>query len=74
MKADPERVRKRVEEMSTVYENPKEIVETYLTNPQFLSQIEPIVLEDQAIELLVSNGKEKMKKVSFKEYMNKENK
>ena len=40
----------------------------------FLSQIEPIVLEDQAIELLVSNGKEKMKKVSFKEYMNKENK
>ena len=60
--------------MSAGYENPKEIVETYLTNPQFLSQIEPIVLEDQAIELLVSNGKEKMKKVSFKEYMNKENK
>ena len=74
LKADPERVRRRVEEMSIGYENPKEIVETYLTNPQFLSQIEPIVLEDQAIELLVSNGKEKKKTVSFKEYMNKENK
>ena len=41
----------------------------YLGNPRFMAQIEPAVLEDQAVDWLVANGKEKSKKFGFKEYM-----
>ena len=39
-------------------------------NAQMVQQIEPMVLEDQAIDWLLENGKVKDKKVSFKDYMN----
>ena len=41
----------------------------YMGNPQILSQIEPVVLEEQAVEWIIKNGKEKTKKTGFKEYM-----
>jgi hypothetical protein len=34
-----------------------------------MAQIEPMVLEEQAVDWIVKNGKETSKKVSFKEYM-----
>jgi len=39
-------------------------------NQQAMSQIQSIVLEEQAIDLISSKGKEKIKKISFNEYMN----
>lgn len=66
----PERVREHVEEMCAGYENADEMIASYLGNPQFVGHIEPIVLEEQAVERLVENGKQKPKKVGFKDYMN----
>ncbi|MGB5353233.1 MAG: trigger factor [Woeseia sp.] len=66
---DPERVRQRVEEMCASYENSEDMVTAYMSNPQLLQQIEPMVLEEQAVELLVKNGVEKEKKVKFKDFM-----
>ena len=66
---DPERVRQHVEEMCGGYEQAEEMVANYLSNPQLVSQIEPVVLEDQALERLIENGSETLKKVGFKEYM-----
>jgi trigger factor len=66
---DAERVKARVEEMCAGYENAEEMVGMYMGNPQFMAQIEPSVLEDQAVDWLVANGKEKAKKFEFKEYM-----
>jgi hypothetical protein len=34
-----------------------------------MQQIEPMVLEDQAVDWIVQNGKEKSKKIGFSEYM-----
>ena len=66
----PELVRKRVEEMCASYENSEEMVEMYMSNPQVVQQIEPMVLEQLAIDWLMDNGKVKEKKTAFTEYMN----
>ena len=67
---DADQVRARVEEMCAGYENAEDMVNVYMSNPQMVQQIEPMVLEDQAIDWLLENGKVSSKKVSFKEYMN----
>ena len=68
---DANKLRKRVEEMCAGYEDPSAMIEQYMNNPQFTSQIEPIVIEEQAIELIAENAKEKINKISFTEYMDK---
>ena len=67
---DADKVRARVEEMCEGYENAEEMVNIYMSNPQMVQQIEPMVLEDQAVDWLAQNGKVTSKKVSFEEYMN----
>jgi trigger factor len=71
LKVDADRLRERIEDMCGGYENAPEMVANYLSNPQIVAQIEPVVLEEQAIDLLIQNGVEKVKKVVFKEYMNR---
>ncbi len=67
---DTDRVRKRVEVMCASYENAEDMVAMYMENEQVMAQIEPMVLEDQAVDWLTENGTVKTKKVGFKEYMN----
>ncbi len=66
---DTDRVRKRVEEMCASYENADDMVDMYMRNEQVLGQIEPMVLEDQAVDWLIEHGIAKTKKVGFQEYM-----
>ncbi|MFQ6006916.1 MAG: trigger factor [Woeseia sp.] len=66
---DADRVRERVEEMCASYENSEDMVAMYLGNEQVMAQIEPLVLEDQAVDWLMENSVVKPKKVGFKEYM-----
>ena len=70
IRSDDGRVREHVEELCAGYENVDEMVEMYMSNPQFLQQVEPMVLEQTAIDWLVENGKAKTKKISFTDYMN----
>ena len=62
-------VRARVEEMCASYESSAEMVEAYMSNPQIVQQVEPMILEQQAIDWLAENGKATTKKVAFREYM-----
>lgn len=66
---DAGRVRERVEQICAGYENSEEMVSHYLGNPQVMARIEPMVLEEQAVEWIVQNGVEKKNKIGFKEYM-----
>lgn len=68
---DKTRVRERVEDMCGGYEGAAEMVENYMNNPQVIAQVEPVVLEEQAVDLLIKNGVEKVKQVDFKDYMNR---
>jgi len=70
LKVDDDKVRDRVEEMCAGYENSEDMVNMYMANPQIVQQIQPMVLEQQAIDWLLDNGKTTKKKVSFTEYMN----
>mgnify|MGYP001554142220 CR=1 FL=1 len=67
---DEDRVRARVEEMCAGYENAEEMVNVYMSNPQIVQQIQPMVLEQQALDWLMENGKTSVKKIAFTEYMN----
>jgi hypothetical protein len=46
------------------------MVNMYMGNAQFVQQIQPMVLEQQAIDWLLENGKTSKKKVAFTAYMN----
>lgn len=63
-------MRARVEELCAGYENADDMVNMYMSNPQIMQQIEPMVVEQQAINWIIDNGKTKDKKISFKEFMN----
>ena len=67
---DQDAVRTRVEEMCAGYENADDMVNMYMSNPQIMQQIEPMVVEQKAVDWLLENGKTKKKKVSFKDYRN----
>ena len=45
------------------------MVTNYLANRQVMSRIEPMVMEEQAVEWIIEHGIETKKKISFKEYM-----
>jgi len=70
LKVDDDMVREHVEEMCAGYENAEDMVNMYLGNPQTVQQIQPAVLEQQAFDWLLENGKSSTKKVAFTEYMN----
>ena len=70
LKVDDDMVREHVEEMCAGYENSEDMVNMYLGNPQVVQQIQPAVLEQQAFDWLLENGKSSTKKVAFTEYMN----
>ena len=67
---DEAALRSRVEDMCAGYENSEDMVSMYMSNPQVMQQVEPLVVEQKAVEWLLENGKVKTKKVSFKDYMN----
>lgn len=67
---DSDRVRSHLEEMCAGYEKADEMVASYMSNPQVIQQIEPVVIEQQALERLIANGKETTKRYGFSEYMN----
>ncbi len=69
MTVDEQKVRARVEEMCAGYENATEMVSMYMSNPQIVQQVEPMVLEQQAIDWLMENGKITAKKVAFAKFM-----
>ncbi len=70
IKVDEAMLRSRVEELCAGYENADDMVNMYMSNPEVMQQVEPMVIEQQAVNWIIENGKTKDKKISFKEFMN----
>ncbi len=66
---EQDRIRAHIEELCAGYENAEEMVNIYLSNPQIVQQIEPVVLEQTAVDWLLDHGTVKDKTVSFTDYM-----
>jgi trigger factor len=67
---DASLIRSRVEELCAGYEKSEDMVEMYMSNPQVMQQVEPMVIEQQAVDWIIENGKTTVKKIPFKEFMN----
>ncbi len=66
---DRDRVAEKVAEMSAPYDNPDEIAKLYFQNPQLLSQVENVVLEEQVVDLLLDKATVTSKTASFDEIL-----
>lgn len=69
IKLDPERIKRKVEDICSSYEQPEEMAAAYFGNPQVMARLEPLVLEEQAVDWLVEHGNPSTRKVGFREYM-----
>jgi trigger factor len=67
LKADADRVRSTIEEMAETYQQPQEVIDYYYGNQEQLAQVEALVLEDQVVDLLVSQAKVTEKAVSYQD-------
>ena len=70
LKVDQKKVQEHIEDMFAGYQEPEKLIEQYMGNQQIMSQIQSMVLEEQAFDLIAQEGKEKLNKISFSEYMN----
>jgi trigger factor len=69
IKADPARVRAKLEEMATEYEQPAAFVQWHYEQPQRMAQIESLVVEERAVEELLAQVKVEDKAVTFQELL-----
>jgi len=70
LKADPERVQKKLEELASGYEDPNALIQWYYEDKSRLAQVQSVVLEQQVVELLLQDVDSKDKKMGFQEFMN----
>lgn len=71
IKADDAKVQEIITAMAAAYEDPAEVVAYYNDNEQMLESVRNLAIEDQAIELVLSQAQVTDKQVSFDELMNK---
>ncbi|MDH5766800.1 MAG: trigger factor [Gammaproteobacteria bacterium] len=69
IKVDPERVKAKIEEIASTYEDPQEVMNHYKNNPQLMQSIEAMTMEDMVVDWVVEQAKVKDVSSSFEELM-----
>ena len=54
---DSDRVKAKVEELASTYQQPEEVVEYYFNNRELLAGVESVVLEDQVVDFVLDKAK-----------------
>ncbi len=67
---DRGRVESRLTEIAATYPDPEAVIKAYRQNAEALRQVESLVLEDQAVDLLLEHAKVTERPATFKEVMN----
>jgi len=67
IKADKDLVRAKVEEIAKTYAKQEEVINWYYNNPKMLSEIEALVIEDQAVVELQKKAEIEKQSVSYDE-------
>ncbi|GMQ95707.1 MAG: trigger factor [Gammaproteobacteria bacterium] len=70
IKADPKVVRARIESIASTYEDPKEVVRWYYSEPARLSDVESTVLEDTVVAWILDRAEVVAEPTSFDELLN----
>ncbi|ABN74591.1 trigger factor [Actinobacillus pleuropneumoniae] len=69
LKVDEKRVEETIAEIASAYEQPAEVVAHYAKNRQLTENIRNVVLEEQAVEVVLAKAKVTEKATSFDEVM-----
>lgn len=69
IKAEADKVRAKIEEIASTYEEPEEVVRYYFSDQQLLSGIESVVLEDSVVEHIISKAELTDEACSYEEAM-----
>jgi len=72
IKADPDRVKETIESIASSYEEPKQVVDYYYGNAEYLQNVEGMVLEQQVTDWAMEKATVVDKSLTFKEVMNPE--
>jgi trigger factor len=67
LEAKPEQIKAEIEEQSSSYEDPKEVMRWYYSDPKRLADVEALVLENNVVAYVNSLAKVADKAVSFEE-------
>ena len=67
IKADGERVRKMIEDRASMYKEPQQVVSWFYSNEDQLRSIESISLEEQVIEILLSEANAVEEELTYEE-------
>lgn len=67
--AKPEQVRAQVQDLAASYEDPAEVTRWYYSQPQQLSQVEALVIEDNVVNWVLENARAVEKQIAFDELM-----
>ena len=70
IKVEPAKLRQAVEAIAASYERPEDVVKYYYSEKQHLAEVENLVLEDSAVEWVISQATVNNKPVSFDDLMN----
>lgn len=70
IQADDDRVKAVVELMASSYDDPEDVVKYYMDDPQKLSEIQMMVVEDMVVEWITDKIKVEKKPSTFSEVMN----
>lgn len=70
VKADPEKVRARVELIASSFEDPNQVIQWYYGDRGRLAEIESAVLENQVVDWVLERAKVSEERTSFDELLN----
>lgn len=70
LQVDDSRVQALIETIASAYEDPKEVVQYYNSNKELLQGMRNVALEEQAIDLVLSQAKVTEQAAKFNEIMN----
>ena len=70
LKADEDRVKVMIEEIASAYEQPAEVIEYYSKNNELMNNMRNVVLEEQAVDAVLTKAQVSEKNSSFDEVMN----
>ena len=68
--ADAKKVRAKIEDLASSYKQPEQIIAWYYSDENKLHQVESIVLEEAAVEMLLADAKMEGQQQSYDEVMN----
>ncbi|KMT65745.1 trigger factor [Catenovulum maritimum] len=71
IKVDEDKVKETIENLASAYESPEEVVEYYNSNKEMLTNIQNVVMEEQAVDFVLEQAQVETVAKSFDEIMNK---